>query len=314
MIILQRYSAKNKTCWDNFILTTRQQSILFHRDYIDYHKSRFCDHSLLFYQNNKLIALLPANEINNTLHSHQGLTFGGLLYTKSIKSKNIILLITTLITYLKDNGFCQFIYKPSPAIYHETYSEEDTYALSTLANLSINTIELSSAIKPSSLIKISTVRKRGIKSAKKEGVTIVQDNNNLPAFHQVLTEVLEQTHQVLPVHTLDELKTLMKHFPQNIQLWCAYSKNDQLLAGVITYISAQVAHFQYIASTDAGKKVGALDLLFNKVINLYSEQNKIVDFGKSTEQQGKYLNKGLIYHKESLGGFGVNYYSYKIQI
>ena len=39
----------------------------------------------MVYKNKKVIALLPANRVGDTLHSHQGLTYGGLIYAKDFK-------------------------------------------------------------------------------------------------------------------------------------------------------------------------------------------------------------------------------------
>ena len=81
MITIVRYSAKEEITreWDRFIEGSRNGTFLFFRAYMDYHKERFTDHSLMFYNDSKLIALLPANEREKVLYSHQGLTYGDLL-------------------------------------------------------------------------------------------------------------------------------------------------------------------------------------------------------------------------------------------
>jgi len=42
---------------------------------MEYHKDRFNDYSLLVYKDQKLFGLLPANITNDTVVSHQGLTY-----------------------------------------------------------------------------------------------------------------------------------------------------------------------------------------------------------------------------------------------
>jgi hypothetical protein len=49
---------------------------------MEYHSYKFMDQSLLFYRDNEFVALLPANIINSVLHSHGGLTFGGVISEK----------------------------------------------------------------------------------------------------------------------------------------------------------------------------------------------------------------------------------------
>ena len=44
---------------------------------MDYHKDRFEDYSLMVFKDEKLVAVLPANRVEDKLFSHQGLTYGG---------------------------------------------------------------------------------------------------------------------------------------------------------------------------------------------------------------------------------------------
>ena len=55
------------------------------RKFIGYHGDRFKDASLLVYKNEKLIAVFPANSDGQTIYSHQGLSYGGLVLPKHIK-------------------------------------------------------------------------------------------------------------------------------------------------------------------------------------------------------------------------------------
>ena len=60
-----------------------------------------------------------------------------------------------------------------------------------------------------------------------------------------------------------------------------------------------------------GREVHALDWLFDVVIRQSLEKHPYFDFGISTENQGTYLNEGLIYQKEGFGGRGICYDWYK---
>ena len=84
--------------------------------------------------------------------------------------------------------------------------------------------------------------------------------------------------------------------------------------GVVVFSMKKVAHVQYIAATDFGKKYGALDLLFYCLINEEFKHNNYFDFGISTEKMGRYLNEGLIFQKEGFGGRGVVYDTYKYSL
>ena len=79
MIKIIHYTDKYKSLWDEFVQKSKNGIFMFFRDYMDYHSYRFEDKSLLFFENNKLIALLPANRNQEDLVSHGGLTFGGIV-------------------------------------------------------------------------------------------------------------------------------------------------------------------------------------------------------------------------------------------
>jgi hypothetical protein len=83
---------------------------------------------------------------------------------------------------------------------------------------------------------------------------------------------------------------------------------------VIIYESCQVAHAQYIGTTSEGRKVGALDLIMSYLINDYYAQKKYFDFGISTEDDGRYLNTGLIENKQGFGARAVVYDFYEIDM
>lgn len=63
-----------------------------------------------------------------------------------------------------------------------------------------------------------------------------------------------------------------------------------------------------------GKEIGALDFLFDFIINSRCVPYHIFDFGQSTEQMGKYLNEALIFQKEGFGGRGVVYDIYEYEL
>lgn len=54
----------------------------------------------MFYDNEKLVALLPANDSNSGLESHGGLTFGGFVTDDSMKQHRMIDLVSLLREYM----------------------------------------------------------------------------------------------------------------------------------------------------------------------------------------------------------------------
>ena len=102
MIKIKKYDLKYKDQWDSFISSSKNGNFLFYRDYMEYHNDRFTDFSLIFIKNNKIIALLPANIDEDVLFSHGGLTFGGVISDKTMKTPLMVDIFNELKKYLKD--------------------------------------------------------------------------------------------------------------------------------------------------------------------------------------------------------------------
>jgi hypothetical protein len=129
----------------------------------------------------------------------------------------------------------------------------------------------------------------------------------------MLTETLAGRHGVRPVHTADEIELLAARFPDAIRLYVSTLDNE-VVAGVVMYDTATVAHAQYIAANDKGRQQGALDGLFDFLITHYSATHRFFDFGISNEDHGRTLNVGLVSQKEEFGGSTVVHEVYEIDL
>ena len=93
---IERYTSEKAEEWNRFVALSKNGTFLFDRGYMDYHADRFEDHSLRFYLNNRLLALLPANRQGSTLYSHQGLTYGGLVVNEQATTAQVVELFREL--------------------------------------------------------------------------------------------------------------------------------------------------------------------------------------------------------------------------
>mgnify|MGYP003749892439 CR=1 FL=1 len=142
---------------------------------------------------------------------------------------------------------------------------------------------------------------------------MILQSENYKEYWEILSDNLYEKYKAKPVHSLEEIIKLHTLFPDNIVLFVAMYKG-KVVAGVVMYVNEIIAHCQYIASNEIGKEIGALDLLFDYLINYYSIQKKYFDFGISNEQDGRYLNKGLIEYKEGFGARAVCHDFYEINL
>lgn len=309
---IEQYSQQAKKSWDEFVQNAKNATFLFYRDYMDYHSDRFQDFSLMVYRKDKLYALLPGNRKGNTFYSHQGLTYGGLLMPNKATTVDILEAFYNINNYLKGAGIEKVIYKPTPYIYHRIPSQEDLYALFRTTDAHIIGRNISSTIYQDEKLKFIESRKSGIRKALSNNIT-VDMSDDFEAFWNILSSNLKNKYGVAPVHTLDEIKLLKSRFPQNIKLYLAY-KDGKAIAGTVLYLTRKVLHTQYISASPEGKELGALDLLFDILINREYTNFPIWDFGQSTENMGHVLNESLIFQKEGFGGRGVCYDIYEYSL
>ncbi|MGN1238757.1 MAG: GNAT family N-acetyltransferase, partial [Muribaculaceae bacterium] len=302
------YSPTQHSEWNHFVYGAKNSTFMHLREYMDYHSQRFSDCSIVAYQDNKIIGVMPANRVGDTLYSHQGLTYAGwLVPTKHFDVVNMLAIWDAMAEFLPTIGIKRLVYKPSPHIYHSYPAEEDLYAIFR-HNGVITASNISSAIPVADAIRFNENSRRQVRLAQNEGVT-VEETSDYEAYWNVLTELLDERYGVKPVHTLAEINLLHSLFPINIRLFTA-CLGGEVLGGVLIYHTGHVAHAQYIAASKRGKKMKVLPMIFDHLINNEFSQTRYFDFGISNEQGGRVLNEGLAMQKSGMGGRGIVYNTY----
>lgn len=310
---IEVYNESHKEMWDDFVLNSKNGTFLFFRDFIEYHGSRFKDYSLLFFENDVLVALMPGHIEDKVFYSHKGLTYGGLIMGTATTAQMVLMIFEHLIFTFKQQGVEKIIYKAVPHIYHIYPAEEDLYALFR-CGAAIFERNISSTILLPNRIEYSKSRKNGIKKSRSHNLQ-VEYSSDLASFWEILTHNLQIKYNKQPVHTLHEINYLKKRFSENIHLYVVKNENDMMLGGCLLFETQKLVHVQYTAATEDGKSLGAVDLLIDHVINIYSDKGKeYLDYGISNENGGLFLNESLIYQKEGFGGRGIIYDIYIVKI
>lgn len=304
---IARYSAGHKAEWNAFVDKSRNGTFLFNRAYMDYHSDRFADHSLLLRHKGRLCALLPANEAGDTLWTHQGLTYGGLVVSSDATTSLVCDMMESIKTYLHQQGFRCMVYKAVPWIYHSLPSEEALYALVNVLGAKLTVRHISSTIDLSQPLGLTESRRSGLRKATSRGLRIKESGKDgIAAFWQVLESNLLEKYDAHPVHSAAEMRLLMERFPEHIRLYTV-DDGQSVLGGTVLYLTTNVVHTQYISATGEGKRIGALDLLFDHLLRQDWHGRRFLDFGKSSDGDGHDLNRPLIFQKEGFGGRGVCY-------
>lgn len=296
---IRKYKKEYKDIWNSFIDNSKNSSFLFKRDFMEYHKDRFEDFSLMAFNGEKLIGILPANRTNEEVISHSGLTYGGLVVEKKIRLNEYLKILREILLFFHNNKITFLKVKAMPVFYSSLPSQENIYAM-FIVNAKRFRVDTSLTIVQNERLSYQSRRKRSIKKANTPEYSILRGNNFKEFWEEILEPNLLERFGTKPVHSLFEIEQLSNKFPNNISQVSIY-KNNKIVAGSTIFETEDVAHAQYISANDFGRKNGALDKLFDYMIMEVFNDKKYFDFGISNEEEGRFLNHGLLDWKEGFG-------------
>jgi len=308
---VKKYEQKDFAIWNDFIGQAKNATFLFHRNFMEYHKERFDDFSLLIFENQKLVSVFPANKLGNSVHSHQGLTYGNLVYNDTTRLSSIIEIFQSVLIFLNKNKISKLNIKILPSIYNLKPAEEILYSL-FLAEAKLIRRDSLSVIDLSQDNILSKIRKRNFKKAASKELIIKEENDFDSFWDKILIPNLHKKHNAKPVHSIEEISRLKSLFPQNIHQFNVYFE-DKIIAGTTVFETETVAHCQYISKNEDKNNLGSLDFLFQYLIQERFAEKRFFDFGISNENQGKNLNEGLSYWKESFGAGTIVHDFYEVE-
>lgn len=296
---VRRYHSDDFLLWNAFIGTAKNATFLFHRDFMEYHADRFEDYSLMVFEGQKLVSVIPANVKDNTLFSHQGLTYGGFVFGEKVKLGEVITVVKSVLAFLSLNQFESFQLKLVPSIYNCFFSEEIEYAM-FLAEAQLIRRDCLSVIDLKKPFSFTKTRKESLRRGIKNDLVIKKELKFDLFWNEILIPNLDKKHQAKPVHSAEEIIKLQQKFPNNIWHFNVYHE-DKIVAGTTVFITDNVAHPQYISGNEKKNELGSLDFLYNHLITEVFKDKIYFDFGPSHEENGKKINEGILFWKESFG-------------
>jgi hypothetical protein len=312
-ILIKKYDQNDYKTWNDFVGQAKNATFLFQRDFMEYHQDRFEDFSLLVFDDQKLVAILPANKQGNSVYSHQGLTYGGLVFSAKLKGEKVELILDEILSFLKENAIETFYYKPIPSFYFpEGNNEADFFLFKRGAILDHK--EMNLAVNLQLPLQISKSKLKHFRRIEDLDLDIIEEEDFEPFWDQILEPRLLEKFNAKPVHTKEEIALLKQKFPENIRQYSVY-QNDKIIAGITIFETENVVKSQYGATSKKGEEVRALDFLFINLIEKYKRKGKrFFDMGIVNEENESGYHSGLLKQKEELGCTVYNQDFYKIDL
>lgn len=310
-IKIRIYKESDLETWNDFISKAKNSTFLFNRNFMEYHKERFQDFSLMVYNaKSELVAVVPAHVEGGAVYSHQGLTYGGIVIKTALRTTAFFEIFSEILKFLYQKGFLFFYCKEIPYFYNSFPNDEWKY-LAFITNAELYRRDLCSVVDLKKDYFFSNSVVKNTKQVEKQNFSYKKCEDWGVFWNDVLIPELVLHHGVLPVHNLEEISYLKSNFKDNIHLYCVFSGNE-IAGGTVLFIDKKVVHCQYISVKTKFRKKMVLDFLFYKVISEEFKDYDYFDFGISNEENGRRTNMGLLYWKEGFGARGVSQDFYKI--
>jgi hypothetical protein len=310
LIEIKPYSSELKNDWNAFVKAADNSNFLFDRNFMEYHSDRFSDCSVMVYDENNLVGVFPANKKENTVYSHQGLTYGGLILNERRNVKKLISYHHGVFSYYNNLGNSEIVYKPIPNYISRTVNDLEHFVMNTV-NAEVVRVDTSFVLDLKAELKFQERRRRSVKKGEKVATEVKLDNDFEKYWNGILVPNLQEKFGTKPVHSLGEIQLLHSRFPDQIKQANAYV-NGEIMAGVTLMEFGNTVHCQYISSNDAGRDNGAIDFLFNNLINLYQKDKTYFSLG-TANNSGNDINIGLCEWKEGWGAKIHAHFYYKFK-
>lgn len=312
MIRIEKFNEEKHPFWDDFVRNANNGTLFHERKFLNYHPAgRFTDHSLVFLEQEKPIALLPAVDIRSDdkrcLYSHRGSSYGGIVQPLNQGVEKNVRIINALNRYAEKEDFERIVMTLPPDIYNEQLNNYLEFSC-FINGYGYLKREISSVLKledtlEKNIAKFKSTHRTAFRRGEKMGVR-VRESADYERFYHILENNLKIRHGVRPTHDLKELYDLRDRYPERIRLYGAYLQ-DTMIAGIVIFdANERVALAFYISHDEKYQEYRAVNVLFKEVIaDSIAREFQYLDYGIFTVNMEP--NYGLARFKESFGAGGV---------
>jgi hypothetical protein len=305
------YQKEDFTIWNSFVADAKNATFLYDRNFMEYHSNRFLDFSLMVFDADSVVAVVPLNRVDSVVYSHEGLTYGGIILSNNAKLTTVISVYKNILQFLNHNNIAKVVFKLIPSFYCDAFSDELEYCL-FVSDAKVIRVDSLSTLDLKQPFTISKTRKESIRRGIKNNLNIIEESNFDSFWNQILIPNLATKHEVKPVHTLKEITYIKNMFPYNIRQFNVYD-GATIVAGTTVFVNKNVVHPQYISGNTDKNALGSLDYLYHHLITAVFSDKSFFDFGISNENSGKNINQGLLFWKESFGAKTVSQRFYSVE-
>jgi len=309
---VRRYREEDVAAWDDFVERSSNGNMFHTRRFLRYHpEERFRDHSLLFLEGDRMVAILSAADREEggrrALVSHPGASYGGGLVLPQRGGTEVDALLSTLEGYARAQRYSglHFLRMPPTTICGPDAPDQRSCLIKR--GWSLERSELDSSILLESLreedvcARLDGKCRNMVRQAERADLS-VRESDDIASYWVILTATLRERHGAVPTHTLEEIQRLRSLCPGEVRLFSAF-RGEAMVGGVVVItLHAQALYTLYMAQDYAHHREHPLHLTIVELMRLCVREGRhVLQLGVSTEDGGKRLNEGLFAFKESFG-------------
>lgn len=322
MIQISEYKETDRRQWEDFIASSANGTIFHRQRFLDYHpKGRFANHHLMFRQDDRLLAVLPAlikdEQGMPTLISYGGASYGGMVTAPGLGIAQVTGLAEAAVSRWTKQGIKRLLITQPPLIYMKTPDQYIDFCwaragFTYLKREITAVIPLNFRSQEDIPLSFKQETRTALRKGQKAGIEVRQ-GGNLDEFYHILERNLSQRHNVRPTHTAEELKKLKKLLPEDIIQFTAY-QGKKALAGITVFIcNPRVILAFYISHDQRYQELRPVNSVYHEVIRWgWANGYKYLDLGTYTLNMQP--NWGLGKFKENFGARGFLRETFELRI
>jgi hypothetical protein len=291
------YSSRFAKAWEEVLGDAPNATILHRRSYLEYHRDRFRDVSVVIFANERPMAVFPAHQKGSNVYSHQGLSYAGLIHRRC-SFHQTLQLYRYLLEYYWKQGFSLLSINAIPMVYTSEPGDPFPY-LMHLAGAETVGMKLTQAVLLPLAIRHKG-RRSAIRRAREAGLEIRLQEEVDEFWDALLVPNLQNRYGKKPTHTREEMRYLKSMHPNCIHQYTAF-ENGNPVAGATVYETPNCLHTQYLATSSRGRELHAMDLLVYHLATEVGREKRYLDFGHSHWPEGGAINWSLFRWKQSFG-------------
>jgi hypothetical protein len=306
--------------WDEFVRQSMNGTAFHLQRFLSYHeKGKFSFEHLMFYQGERLVALLPGGISNDgsSYDSPLGSSYGSFV-VEDISADTALSIVEAFTSYLKERGLKRTFLTSAPVIYQPILTQNLEFALlykgfQYQRHYISHAIDLTPEGKPFDRFQ-PTARKfirRTYKNYPDVHIREVEQKDmeeGLKIFYPILLEN-KAKYNAKPTHNLEELLRLNALLPDLMKLFLVY-KGEEPIAGSLLFIAnKRVAVIFYHMLYYEFKELRPIYLLMDRVTSWGKENGlSFIDIGVSqdtSDENPMTPELSLIRFKEKFDSRGV---------